>query len=321
MLRVRTSRGARDKKAIRYAVDRLSHGPSAHYCSLRLEFCTRAWKSNHHCFVIPSPLGVASPLTLAAVRHNGSTMVVDPRQDVSRSNLGKQGESVQVLIVEDDPRMQKVLQRTFSAEGMEVITSTDGVEALERFRENQPSAVVLDLNLPRLSGREVCREIKAQAPDVPVLILSAQSEVVDKVLLFELGADDYVTKPFSPRELLARVQAALRRNRRLRVIPEAPGEHTFGRCTVHFGRMTADRGGEQIQLTTLEFKLLRFLIEHTGSVLSREALLTNVWGYHAYPTTRTVDNQILKLRQKLEDDPANPRHLLTIYGSGYKFVG
>lgn len=242
-------------------------------------------------------------------------------QDVSRSGAVVLPEIVRVLVVEDDPRMQKVLHRAFAAEGIEVTPSADGVEALERFREIRPDAVVLDLNLPRLSGREVCREIKSQAPDIPVLILSAQSEVIDKVLLFELGADDYVTKPFSPRELLARLQAALRRSRRTRLVPEAQEQHTFGRCTVHFGQMTAERGDEQISLTTLEFKLLRHLMEHTGTVLSREALLTQVWGYNAYPTTRTVDNQILKLRQKLEEDPANPRHLLTVYGSGYKFVG
>ena len=142
----------------------------------------------------------------------------EPRQDVTRATAAMPPESVHVLVVEDDPRMQKVLQRAFAAEGIEVISCGDGIEALERFRKARPSGVVLDLNLPRLSGREVCREMKAQAPEVPVLILSAQSEVVDKVLLFELGADDYVTKPFSPRELLARLQAALRRSRRARAV-------------------------------------------------------------------------------------------------------
>ena len=250
-----------------------------------------------------------------------SKMPEEVQQDASSSAVPAFSVGVQVLIVEDDPRMQKVLQRTFAAEGLEVITSADGVDALERFHALRPGAVILDLNLPRLSGREVCREIKAIAPDTPVLILSAQSDVIDKVLLFELGADDYITKPFSPRELLARLQAALRRSRRTLLSPEAPEQRTFGRCTVHFGQMTAERGGEQISLTTLEFKLLRHMIEHSGTVLTREALLTQVWGYNAYPTTRTVDNQILKLRQKLEDDPANPRHIQTIYGSGYKFVG
>lgn len=228
-------------------------------------------------------------------------------------------ESTRVLVVEDDIRMQKVLRHAFAAERLEVVTAADGLEGLQRFRELRPEVVVLDLNLPRLNGREVCRAIKTAAPDTPVLILSAQSEVVDKVLLFELGADDYITKPFSPRELLARVQASVRRSRRTRT-PESPDQHTFGRCTVHFGQMTATRDGQEIVLTTLEFKLLRYMIEHAGLVMSREALLTEVWGYNAYPTTRTVDNQILKLRQKLEEDPANPRHLLTVYGSGYKFV-
>ena len=252
-------------------------------------------------------------------------MPEERRQDASRPAIAALPKSVQVLVVEDDPRMQKVLQRAFAADGMEVITSADGMDALACFREMRPDAVVLDLNLPRLSGREVCREIKALSPDTPVLILSARTEVVDKVLLFEVGADDYITKPFSPRELMARLQAALRRTRRPRAVtaltPATLEQHTFGRCIVHFGQMTAERGGEQIPLTTLEFKLLRHLIEHTGMVLSREALLTQVWGYNAYPTTRTVDNQILKLRQKLEEDPANPRHLITVYGSGYKFVG
>jgi DNA-binding response OmpR family regulator len=243
------------------------------------------------------------------------------RQDLYRSAMGTLPESAQVLVVEDDPRMQKVLQRALAAEGIDVISSADGVDALERFRELRPAAVVLDLNLPRLPGRDVCREIKSISPDTPVLILSARSEVVDKVLLFELGADDYVTKPFSPRELLARLQSALRRSRRTRVPAEAAEQYTFSSFTVHFGQMTAERNGELITLTTLEFKLLRYLIEHSGIVLSREALLTHVWGYNAYPTTRTVDNQILKLRQKLEEDPANPRHLLTVYGSGYRFVG
>jgi DNA-binding response OmpR family regulator len=273
-----------------------------------------------HSIVISASSGAVSQHSERWLSHNSPTMADVQYQDSYRSIAGAVPERIQVLVVEDDPRMQKVLLRALIAEGIEVIASCDGVDALERFREMRPGAVVLDLNLPRLSGRDVCREIKAQSPDTPVLILSARSEVVDKVLLFEIGADDYITKPFSPRELLARLQAALRRSQRRRATPEAPEQHTFGRCTVHFGQMTAERGGEQIPLTTLEFKLLRHLIEHSGTVLSRESLLTQVWGYNAYPTTRTVDNQILKLRQKLEEDPANPRHLLTVYGSGYRFV-
>ncbi len=224
------------------------------------------------------------------------------------------------MVVEDDVRMQKVLHRVFASEGLQVILAADGREALQLFEPSKINAVVLDLTLPHISGREVCREIKERSPRMPVLIVSAVSEVVDKVLLFELGADDYITKPFSPRELLARVQAAIRRQQRLFETTEQPLECSFGDCVLHFGRMTASRGHEQIQLTTLEFKLLRFLVANAETVLTRQALLNEVWGYQAYPTTRTVDNQILKLRQKLEHDPSNPRHLLTIYGSGYKFV-
>ncbi len=225
-----------------------------------------------------------------------------------------------VLVVEDDPRMQKVLQRVFLNEGITVVVAGDGREALARFATLQPDAVVLDLNLPHISGREVCREIKRTSPEVPVLIVSAVTDVVDKVLLFELGADDYVTKPFSPRELLARVTAAIRRQRRNDMPSEEVQEFRFGECVVHFGRMSVERNGVPVVLTSLEFKLLKFFTEHPEIVLSRELLLTEVWGYHSYPTTRTVDNQILKLRQKLEINPSDPRHLLTLYRSGYKFV-
>ena len=142
------------------------------------------------------------------------------------------------------------------------------------------------------------------------------TEVVDKVLLLELGADDYVTKPFSPRELTARVQAAIRRRRK----PALPSVYRFGECEVDFQKMSMRRGGSSVVLTAHEFKLLKFFTENAEVVLNRELLLNEVWGYNAYPTTRTVDNQILKLRQKLETDPANPKHLLTIYGAGYKFI-
>jgi DNA-binding response OmpR family regulator len=149
-----------------------------------------------------------------------------------------------------------------------------------------------------------------------VIILSAITEVADKVLLLEIGADDYVTKPFSPRELLARVQAALRRVEQ--AAPAAPS--IFGDCEVDFARMLVHKRGRTVLLTAHEFKLLRFLVENAERVISREELLTDVWGYNHYPTTRTVDNQILKLRQKLENDPANPRHFITVHGAGYKFL-
>jgi DNA-binding response OmpR family regulator len=221
-----------------------------------------------------------------------------------------------ILIIEDDPRMQKVLRRMFIEERYTVVVAGDGQTGLDAFRAHRPIAVMLDLILPQISGRELCQKMKAISGDTPVIVLSAIAEVVDKVLLLELGADDYVTKPFSPRELLARVQAAIRRRRR----PIQSTVYPFGNCEIDFQKMTAHRGELPIELTSHEFKLLKFFTEHAEQVLSRELLLNEVWGYNSYPTTRTVDNQILKLRQKLEPDPANPQHLLTIYGAGYKFV-
>ncbi len=221
-----------------------------------------------------------------------------------------------ILIVEDDPRMQKVLHRIFHDEGYRVEVASDGRAGVDSFIANAPSAVVLDLILPQMSGREVCKRIKSASPDTPVLILSAVSEVVDKVLLLELGAEDYITKPFSPRELLARVQAAIRRRRKA----DPVAIYRFGDCEIDFLRMTARKSGKAISLTAHEFKLLRFFTDNPERVLSRDELLSDVWGYNSYPTTRTVDNQILKLRQKLESDPAVPRHLQTIYGAGYKFT-
>lgn len=221
-----------------------------------------------------------------------------------------------ILVVEDDPRMQRTLERALSQEHYSVVIAGDGQAGLELFRKERPVAVVLDLILPNISGRDLCRTFKQEAGEIPVLILSAISEVADKVLLLELGADDYVTKPFSPRELTARVQAAIRRRRK----PVIDAVYRFGQCEVDFRKMTLQRNGRPVILTAHEFKLLKFFTENAERVLTRDVLLNEVWGYNCYPTTRTVDNQILKLRQKLEPDPANPKHLLTIYGAGYKFV-
>jgi DNA-binding response OmpR family regulator len=221
-----------------------------------------------------------------------------------------------ILVVEDDRAVQKALKRLFEAEGFAVEISSDGRSAVEAFRTLAPAAVVLDLRLPALSGRDVCREIKQQSPTVPIIILSAASDVADKVLLLELGADDYVTKPFSPRELLARVRAALRRT----VRPVSTDLAAFGGVSVDFTKMEVMRGDESIVLTAQEFKTLKFLIQNAERVITREELLNLVWGYQNYPSTRTVDNHILKLRQKLEPDPSNPVHFRTVHGIGYKFV-
>ena len=221
-----------------------------------------------------------------------------------------------ILIIEDDPRMQKVLRRIFLEENYAVVVAGDGQTGLDLFRTTRPLAVVLDLILPRISGRELCHTFKSISAETPVIVLSAISEVVDKVLLLELGADDYVTKPFSPRELTARIQAAIRRQRK----PASASIFRFADCEIDYQSMSARRNGLPVTLTANEFKLLKYFTDNIHRVLTRELLLNEVWGYNSYPTTRTVDNQILKLRQKLESDPANPKHLLTIYGAGYKFV-
>jgi len=192
----------------------------------------------------------------------------------------------------------------------------DGLEGLDLFHSASPSIAILDLMLPKMTGRDLCKRIKKASPRIPVIILSAITEVADKVLLLELGADDYVTKPFSPRELLARVQAALRRIQQNSPDPLVK----FGACEVDFVRMTVRKQSEPVTLTAHEFKLLKFFLENPVRVISRDELLSDVWGYNNYPTTRTVDNQILKLRQKLELDPANPSHFFTVHGAGYKFL-
>jgi DNA-binding response OmpR family regulator len=221
-----------------------------------------------------------------------------------------------ILVVEDDPAVQKALRRLFETEGYTVETQSDGRAALDSFQASSPAAVVLDLRLPKVSGREVCKEIKAIAPTLPIVVLSAASDVSDKVLLLELGADDYVTKPFSPRELLARVRAALRHTERspeIRVV-------SFDGISVDFKKMEIKRDGKPVTLTAQEFKTFQFLVQNADRVISRDELLNEVWGYQNYPSTRTVDNHILKLRQKLEKDPASPVHFRTVHGMGYKFV-
>jgi DNA-binding response OmpR family regulator len=232
-----------------------------------------------------------------------------------------------VLVVEDSRPMQRTLQRLFESDSLQVQIASDGHAGLEMFRKELPCVVVLDLKLPGISGKELCREFKSIAASVPIVVLSANSEVEDKVLLLELGADDYVTKPFSPKELLARVRRTMRRTgtdqRQISQVTSKPISRevlSFGDARIDFTRMEATRDGKVVTLTTQEFKLLKYLAGSSGRVISREELLNEVWGYQNYPSTRTVDNHILRLRQKLEPDPASPRFLMTMHGAGYKFV-
>jgi DNA-binding response OmpR family regulator len=221
-----------------------------------------------------------------------------------------------ILAIEDDRRIHKMLKLAFESEGYSLEVAADGPSGLATFRTVKPAVVILDLMLPKLSGRDVIREIRKESPSQPVIILSAASEEVDKILLLELGADDYVTKPFSPKELVARVRAVSRRTEK--TLPS--DRYCFADILIDFPKMEVTRDGRNVTLTPHEFKTLKYFTENPERVLSRDELLNQVWGYECYPSTRTVDNHILRLRQKLERDPVNPLHFRTVHGAGYKFV-
>src|SRR6185437_2129493 len=197
-----------------------------------------------------------------------------------------------------------------------VEAAEDGARGLAAFRASRPNFVILDLRMPKIGGQDVCRLIRKESEEVPILILSGSAAEVDRVLLLELGADDYVTKPFSPKELLARVRAVLRRARR----PAAVEQLYFSGIAVDFLKMEVLRDERPVGLTPQEFKLLKYFSQNQDRVVSRDQLLNDVWGYNSYPSTRTVDSHILTLRQKLEKDPANPVHFLTVHNVGYKFT-
>jgi len=221
-----------------------------------------------------------------------------------------------ILVIGNDHALRKILRRLFTSEGYEVDAVPDGVGGLEMIRQRVPAAVILDVLRPGSSGCDLCKKIANLIPDLPLVILSASSDVADKVLLLEIGADDYVTIPFSPRELVARVRAVIRRASR--VSPE--DVYVFEDVTVDFSKAQITRSGEKITFTAKEFKTLEFLTKNAERVISRDEFLDKVWGYRDYPCTRTVDNHMLRLRQKLEGDPSHPLHFLTIHGLGYKFV-
>ncbi|UCG85365.1 MAG: response regulator transcription factor [Gemmatimonadota bacterium] len=222
-----------------------------------------------------------------------------------------------VLIVEDDPAILRGLKDNLEAESYEVLTAPDGQTGYRLIREQKPELVILDLMLPRMSGYEVCRRVRADGDMTPILMLTARGEEADRVLGLDLGADDYVTKPFSVRELLARVRAIVRRAHPPKPLPD---ELRFDDVVVDFRRYEARRGDEPIEMTRKEFGLLQYLASRSGEVVRRDELLEEVWDYKNYPTTRTVDNHVLSLRGKLEHEPAEPRHLITVHGVGYKFV-
>ena len=229
--------------------------------------------------------------------------------------------SERMLIIEDDRSLYKPLKHIFESEGYAVDFAADGAAGLASVRAAPPNIVVLDLKLPKMHGREVCRTIKQETPNLPVVVLSALADEIEKVVLLELGADDYVTKPFSPRELLARVHTIMRRAQ-VRSESEKPAtnKYTFADVSVDFAKMEVTKGGVEVELTHQQFKILQYFIRNPERVISRDELLNDVWGYNCYPSTRTVDNHLVKLRQKLENDALNPTHFKTVHGAGYKFV-
>ena len=223
-----------------------------------------------------------------------------------------------LLLVEDEPGLVLTLTDRLSCEGYSVEISADGESALERAAGEPFDLVLLDVMLPRMNGFEVLRELRQRGVEVPVIMLTARGQVVDRVVGLKLGADDYVTKPFEMAELLARVEARLRR------APAAPRPldgHRFGEITVDFRKAEVTRAGVPLDLSAREFRLLRYFVEHRGATLTREELLNEVWGYSAMPSTRTVDVHVAWLRQKIEPNPRHPQFILTIHGLGYKFAG
>ena len=223
-----------------------------------------------------------------------------------------------ILVVEDEPNMVAGLRDNFEFEGYQVITARDGVEGLQKALDESPDLVVLDVMMPRMSGLEVCKQLRAKRGSIPIIMLTARGQEVDKVVGLELGADDYVTKPFSIRELLARVKAVLRRSP---VVPQDQDRRSFGEVEVDLRKCRVLKSGKAIDISSKEFELLKYFIVHSGETLSRDRLLEDVWGYDNYPTTRTVDTHLVRLRQKLEPNPDQPQYFLTAHGTGYRFVG
>ncbi len=221
-----------------------------------------------------------------------------------------------ILIVDDEPEMVRGLEDNLRFEGYQTLAAANGRDGLQLALTEAPDLILLDVMMPELSGWDVLRTLRQKGLDIPVIMLTARGEEVDRVLGLELGGDDYVTKPFSLRELLARVRAVLRRPGPRQKFEEV----AFGDVRVHLRSRQAFRAGREVRLTRKEFELLRYLLEHRGEVLTRDRLLDEVWGYEQFPTTRTVDTHILRLRQKFEPDPEHPRYILTVHGQGYRFV-
>ena len=221
-----------------------------------------------------------------------------------------------VAVIEDDDSVRESLRLNLELEHFEVATAGDGVAGLELIDKQKPDLIILDVMMPRKDGLQTCRELRQGGNSTPIMLLTARSEEVDKVLGLELGADDYLAKPFGMRELIARVRALLRRSNSTQDVDTI----TFDDVVIDFKAYKAERNNEPLELSAREYRLLKYLVAKEGAVVTRDELLDEVWGYNSYPSTRTVDNHIARLRQKIEQNVNSPRHILTVHGVGYKFV-
>lgn len=222
-----------------------------------------------------------------------------------------------ILIIEDDPAIRVGLNETLTSEGYCVTGAETGNSGFELAHKADFDLIILDLILPGKDGIEICKDLRSKGVKTPIIMVTSRKEEIDKILGLEIGADDYVTKPFSIRELLARVKALIRRS------TYEPGdleEAAFADLKINFKKQEMYKGIKSVKLSATEYRILHYFIDHEGEVISRDKFLDEVWGYDSYPTTRTVDNYILSLRKKIEDDPANPKHLVTVHKVGYKFV-
>jgi DNA-binding response OmpR family regulator len=222
-----------------------------------------------------------------------------------------------ILIIEDDPALLAGLSESLCNEQYSVTRAEEGQKGYTLALQNEFDLILLDLILPLKDGYDVCRDLRKEGKNTPIIMLTSKNEEIDKSLGLEMGADDYITKPFSLKELLARIKALLRRAQ-----PAEPGavEYSFGNVHMHLKKMEVDKKGCPVKLSATEYKILKYFVEHEGEVITRDKFLDDVWGYDAFPTTRTVDNYILSIRKKIEDDPSSPEHIVTVHTAGYKFI-
>lgn len=221
-----------------------------------------------------------------------------------------------IAVIDDDDSIRLSVVNNLGLEGYEVITASNGEEGIALIEEKQPNLIVLDVMMPKKDGLQVCKEIRSKGISTPLILLTARSAEVDKVLGLELGADDYLAKPFGMLELVARIKALLRRHQKTLEIEKVE----FSDVTVDFKAYRAERNHAALELSAREYRLLKYLVSKKGNVVTRDELLDEVWGYNSYPSTRTVDNHIARLRQKIEHNVEEPKHIVTVHGVGYKFV-